>query len=401
MLHTVGQLKDSVAGLLTGTNLNNVTGLNGAIERAARILVQQADVPEASGVQSITLYSGVYYYNAPATIFGGAINLIRRQGAASSPLDYNYKVPLDQFTRTKKLLPNGYMLSLEYKNGTGLLGISTPIPFPRVIIDPMNQIGESPNAWTAGGSASSIAVDSTNYYEQPASLRFLLTGASTGTLTKTLANPLQMEDYENVGVAFLAIQIPSGTTPSTITSIALKLGSSSTDYDSVSATQGFLGAWVAGDWLLVAFDFASATSTGTPDWDAIEYVQVSITTTGTVTNFRVGSLWMSLPTPSEILYQSAAIFMAEGESPSQTITDDDDTIILNDAAYTLLEYESARTIAEQNAGGAVSNLLQWLTSLLYGEEGLYVKYRADNPSAELRVVGSWYDNNQGPNQLGG
>lgn len=391
-LHTVGQLKDSVAGILTGTNLNNVTNLNGAIERGARILVQQADVPEASGIQPITLYSGVNYYLAPETIFGGAINLIRRQGAASNPLDYNYKVPLDQFTRTKKYLPNGYMMSLEYKNGVGLLGISSPIPYPRVVIDPMNQT----TGWVAAGSASGLVQDTTNYYEAPASLRFLLTGSSTGTLTKNLTNALTMSSYENVGVVFLAIQIPAGTTPTDITSIALRLGSSSSAYDEVTETEGFLGAWVANDWLLVALDFATATSTGTPDWNAIDYIQVRIAHTATVVNFRVGYLWMALPSPSEILFQSSAIFLPDGGVPLQAITSDEDTIILNDAAYTLLEYECAKTIAEQNAGGIVTGLLQWLTGFLYGDEGLYNKYRADNPSAELRTVGSWYDNDQGP-----
>lgn len=387
-LKTVGQLKDSVAGILTGTNLNNVTALNPAIERAARILVQQADVPEASGVQAITLYSGVNQYLAPTTIFGGAINLIRRQGAASSPLDYSYKVPLEQFVRTKQLLPNGYMMSLEYKNGTGILDLASPIPNPRVIIDPMNATTD----WVAAGSASGLTQDTTNYYQQPASLRFLLTGSSTGTLTKTLPNALSMGTYENVGVAFLAIQLPAGATAAQLTSVALRLGSSDSAYDEVSDTEGFLGAWTVGEWLLVALDFAGATSTGTPDWSAIDYVQVRIAHTATITNFRVGGLWMSLPSPNEILYQSAAIFMAANSAPSQTISDDDDQIILNDAAYTLMEYETARVIVEQNAGGVVSPLLQWLSGLLYSEEtGLYAKYRADNPSGELRTVGSWYN----------
>lgn len=387
MLHTVGQLKDSIAGLLTGTNLNNVTNLNGAIERAARTLVQQADVPEASGIQAITLYSGVNYYLAPSTIFGGAINLIQRQGAAQSPMDYTYKVPLEQFTRTKTLLPNGFMLSLEYQNGTALLGIASPIPFPRVILDPMNQTDD----WTAAGSASNLVADSTNYYQQPASLRFLLTGSSTGTLTKTLPNALSMADYEDVGVAFLAIQIPAGATASTLTSIALKLGSDSTNYNEVIDTEGFLGAWVAGQWLLVALDFSAATQTGTPDWSAIDYVQVSLAHSATITNMRVGGLWMSLPSPCEIFYQSAAIFMETGENPTQDINDDNDTIILNDAAYTLLEYESAKTVLEQDSGGVGSQLYQMYTEKLYGDQGLYNKYRADNPSAELRTVGSWYD----------
>lgn len=388
-MHTVGQLKDSVAGILTGTNLSNVTNLNGAIERAARILCNQADVPEASGIESITLYSGVNQYLAPTTLFGGAINMMRRQGAASSPLDYSYKIPLEQFVRTKQFLPNGYAMSMEYNNGVAILNIASPIPFPRVIIDPMN----STDDWTAAGSASGLTEDETNYYQQPASLRFLLTGSSTGTLTKTLPNSLSMANYEDVGVAFLAIQIPTGATAAQLTSIALRLGSSAAAYDEVTDTDGFLGAWTVGEWLLVALNFSGATSTGTPDWGAIDYVQVRIAHTATITNFRVGGLWMSLPSPNEILYQSNAIFLEDGTTtPSQSIEDANDQILLNDAAYVLFEYECAKVIAEQNAGGVVSPLLKWLTELLYSEQnGLYSKYRADNPSAELRTVGSWYD----------
>lgn len=387
-LHIVQQLKDSIAGLLTGTNLNNVTNLNGAIERAARTVVQQADVPEASGIQPIVLYSGVNYYPAPLTIFGSAITMMRRQGAANSPLDYSYKIPLEDFVRTRQLLPNGFMMSFEYQNGVGILGVASPIPFPRVIIDPMNQT----TGWTAGGSASNLVNDATNYYQQPASLRFLLSGASTGTLTKNLTSALSMANYEDVGVAFLAIQIPAGTDPATLSGIELRLGSSAANYNNVSETEGFLGAWIAGDWLLVAFDFQAANQTGTPTWSAIDYVQVLLTTTGTITNMRVGGLWMALPSPCEILYQSSAIFLDSAGNPTQAITSDDNTIVLNDAAYTLLEYEAARTIAEQNAGGVVGPLLQSFTQKLYDKDmGLYARYRADNPSAELRTVGSWYD----------
>lgn len=395
-LHTVGDLKDSVAGLLTGTNLNNVTDLTGALERAARTLVQQADVPEASGIQPITLYGGVEWYEAPETLFGTAINLIRRQGVATSPLDYSYKIPLDQFSREAKLFPNGFTMALQYKNGSAQLGISTPNTEPQVDIDKMNEVGDSPNEWAVGGSASGLAKDSTNYYQQPASLRFTLTGSSSGTLTKTLANPLKLTDYDGVGVAFLAIQIPAGATASALTSIALKLGSSSTDYNSTSATEGFLGAWIANDWLLVALDFAGASETGNPDWDAIDYVQITFAHTSTFTNFRVGGLFIALPSANEIVFQSSAIFMASGASPSQSITDDNDTIILNDAAYTLLEHESAYTIALQNAGGVATPLSETLKGILHNPgTGLYPLYRGDNPSGELRLIGSYYPEGYG------
>lgn len=226
-LHNVGQLKDEVSALLQGQNLSQVENLNGALERAARTTVQQADIPEASGVQALTLYGGVYYYPAPTTIFGGAVNLLRRQGDASTPWDYNYKVSMDEFTRGKKYVRNGYMMDFEYRNGVAALGISTPNTFPQLVIDPMNEVGN----WTVGGAASGLAQDTTNYYEQPASLRFTLTGASTGYIEETLTNAIDLSSYEGVGVVFLAINTPSATN---LTSLELRLGSDSSNYTAVS-----------------------------------------------------------------------------------------------------------------------------------------------------------------------
>ncbi len=114
-LRTVQQLKESVAGLLTGVNLNNITNLDTALSRAARYVAQKIDAPEATGREPITLYSGVYYYTAPEILFGTAVNQIRQQGNGSSPANqYSYKVPMDVFTRGKFTFPNGYMLDLEY-----------------------------------------------------------------------------------------------------------------------------------------------------------------------------------------------------------------------------------------------------------------------------------------------
>lgn len=395
-LHNVGEAKDEIQALLQGQTLDKVGNLNGALERAARTTLQNADIPEASGIQPITLYGGVYYYTAPPTIFGGALNLIRRQGDASTPWDYNYKVPVDEFTRGKKFVRNGYMVDFEYLNGVGYMGIATPNTFPKLILDPMNAVGTTPNEWVAAGSASGLAQDTTNYFTQPASLRFTLTGSSSGTLTKTFQSSFDASVYDGVGVAFLAIEIPDGATASTLTNISLKLGSSAANYNSVTATQGFLGAWVDGNWLLVAFDFSGASTTGTPDWSVLDYIEVTLNHTATLTNFRVGGLFISLPSPHEILFQSSAIFLASGVL-SQAITSDGNDIILNDAAYNLYIHECALTIALQQGGTLENANIQMLRAILYGtgnEIGLYAHYRANNPSGQLRQVGSYYDNDR-------
>lgn len=384
MSRTVGALKDAVAGLLTGTNLNNVVALDESIERAARTLLQKADVPEASGIQQITLYDGVFDYEADDTIFGGAVTDLRPQGNSRTFLDYAYKLPVAQFDRTKGYLPNGVSLTFEYKKGTPVVRIDSARTTPRAILDPMTD----DSGWVAAGSASGLTEDQTVYYNTPASLRFLLTGSSTGTLTKTISTQ-DLSDYEDVGVAFLAIRIPDGATATNLTSVAIRLGSSSSAYDLVTSTTGYLGAWVAGEWLLVALDFSTATSTGTPDWNNIAYVQIRLAHTATFTNFRVGGLWISLPTPYELHFQSAAIFMASGSNPSRTITNDNDEIILSDPAYTLFEFETAVAIADQAAGSKPSaHGIRYKKKL---DEELYPRYAANNPSQQIRQTGNYYD----------
>lgn len=377
-LFNIGQLKDGVSGLLQGLDLNNVTGLHKALERAARTLVQKADVPEASAKQAITLYNGVYDYAAPTNIFGGSLIDFRPQGNSRNANDYVYKKGIEQFDRTKALLPNGYMLTFENNKGVGVVRVASPKPTARVILDNMDVI----TGWTVAGSASGLAKDETVYYNSPSSLRFTLTGSSTGTLTKAI-NQIDIDSYEDVCVGFLAIRTPSITN---LTSISVKVGSDSSNYDQVSDTDGFLGAFTVDEWLLVAFDFSGATSTGTPDWDAIDYIQVSVVHSGTITNFRVGGFWLALPSPHEMIYQTAAIFLRSG-ALSKTITDDNDEIVLNDSAYNLYEHECAITIAEQASGGNLDGVALGYKNKL--DKELYPMYRADNPSEEVRNIGSY------------
>lgn len=395
MLKTVANLKDSVAGILSGIDLNNVDNLNGALERAIRLQIQKADIPEASGIQNIVLYSGVYDYTCDSRIFGTEIKDIRPQGVSRLPSDYVYKRPSEQFDRTKGFLPNGTMTTFEYSNGLPIIRIVSKTPLPQIILDQMN----ATTGWIAAGTATGLTQDNAVFYQSPASLRFTL-GTGIGTLTKTI-NSVSLSSYQNVGVAFLAIRIPDGTTASNLTSISLKLGSSSVNYSLVSSTQGFLGAWVSGNWLLVAFDFSTTTDTGTPNWSAITYIQVSLISASSMVNFRVGGLWIAQPSPNQIYYQSAAIFIPSGSQTAQTtITTNTDTIILNDAAYSIYELESAIAVLEQTGGGSSEASISNLNAKLNGARarngqviqlGLYDLYRGKNPTESLSSIGNWYE----------
>lgn len=386
---TVAQLKDSVAGILAGLDMGNVPDLDATLERAASNMITRCFIPEASGIQNISLYSGVTDYPISTDLYEADIVDIRPQGISRPIWEFTVKTNQANFDRTKNYFWNGTRVALQYNKGIPIARIVSQGTKPQIILDQMN----STDGWTAAGTASSLAQDTSSYWQQPASLRFNVT-TGTGTLTKT-TNSADLSTYEGVGVAFVAVYIPD---VSTLTSISLKLGSSASDYYSVTSTSGFTGAWTSDNWLLVPFDFATASTTGTPDWSDVSYAQVSIVTTGTQTNFHTGQLFIAQPCPYQILYQSPAIFKAVAASnPTTTITADTDEIIFNTAPYNIYLYESAYAVLENMSGDVATKMFDRISQRLglnpvTGEVvgGLYKPYMADNPSEQIRQFNTAY-----------
>lgn len=389
---TVAQTRDSIRGLLSGLALGNVVNLDTAMERTARELTQLLAIPEAVIKTPLTLYNGVTDYVGPTDGFSSFVD-IRPQGNSRIDVDYPYhNTPVD-FDRNKNIYGNGYNVVHEYVNGIGRLRITSRRPLPKIELDAMTE----DTGWTAAGSAGSLAEDSTVFWNDPSSLRLTLTGASVGTLTKTISAQ-DLTDYVGRGVVFLAMRTPDITN---LTSIAVRIGSDSSNYYEVSNTTGFLGAWTINEWLLTALDLSGATTTGTPTVTAIDYAQIRITHGATITNFYVGDLWISLPSPHDLFYASDAIFQpaAAGTVPLQTITLPSDTILLNDDALLIYELLSAANIAQQQGGEDGQGIISTLNKKLYGSRegrtgrerpGLIDLYRARNLNQDVPMVDSYY-----------
>lgn len=391
-MKTVADLQDDVAGLLQGTNLDSVTNLFGAFERAVSLMSQKAFVPEATGRQIVTLYSGVTDYLAPDSIFGGALTDFRPIGISRTPYDIVYRQPIELFDRTKCWLPNGYQLTFEYDAGIAIMRFASRQIAASTVLDPMTSV----TGWSAGGTASAPVADYSFYYQSPASLRFDLAGTGTGWIEKTLQTSIDLTRFRGVGVAFLAAEIP---VPADVSSIALRIGSDSSNYYQISNAEGFLGAWKAGYFQLTDFDLAGVTPVGSPDMSKIQYVRASFAHTAPVVNIRCGDLFISLPSPHEILFKSPAVFESAGQLSSD-ISGINNTIILNNSAYNILQHEAAMTIALQSGGSFAEGTISSLNQILHGvrtrtgavvQLGLYDLYRADNPTEEIKSIGNWYD----------
>ena len=395
-MRIISNLKDSVSGLLSGLDLSNVDSLYKAFERAARVLMQKAKIPESQGTQNIMLYSGVTDYLIDSRIFGTSILDIRPQGISRNSNEFVYKKFGDDFDRAKRFPIIGTMATFAYSNGTPIIRIASSKTPQQIILDTMT----TPTGWTYNASVTNVFTDPSFYYQAPSAIRFNLANAgSQGYLEKTLTNPIDLNSYQGTAVAFLAVEIPS----TNITSYELRIGSDSSNYYSITNTVGTLGT-TTNEFMLVAFDLSLATTVGTPDITKIKYLRVTLNYDGTaMTNVRLGSLFISLPSPAQIIYGSAGFFRV-GDIVSTTITNDNDEIILNDSAYVIYEYECALAVIEQTGGGASDSTMASFQSILNGirarngmvvQMGLYDLYRSDNPSAELRTSGSWYSNDQG------
>lgn len=536
---TVSDLRENVSAILTGADLDLVNNLYGAFERAAGVMVQKADVPETMVRQSLMLYNGVTDYAPTENMFGAALIDLRPQGIEPSTGHNVKKTFIVEFDGAPNRVPSGYLVSFEYRKGDPIMRIAQGRTTPRVVLDPMTDT----TGWSVAGDANTLLLDTTVYYHQPAALRFnLAAGGTQGTLEKTLDNPLDLSSYEGVGVIFLAAYFPDA---SVISSVTMRLGSDSANYYEVTVTEGFLGALYSNDYQLIAFNLANATTVGSPDITAIQYVDVitnylggsptygsELVTNGTFdgsdtgwtadagwaygsnnevftggvankllsqpitfelktyayefdavintgelaldlydnlltpmqaqqvavanstghysgqidisfdiytqlvfvtqpnfdgsitnvsiqevisegtaqNNVRYGDLFISLPSPHEALFYSAAVFLAtqpEADDYSIYITNDQDEIIFRDAAYNIFQYEAARAVAQNQGAGIGSATIAGIDQVLEGGAngrpmGLYTGYRGDNPSEELRQVGSYYDGIQdGPGYIGG
>lgn len=399
-MKTVADLKTSVSGMLTGISLNTIPGgVEQVFERTARETLVQLDIPEAVARAAMNLYSGVFDYTAPSGMFASGIIDIRPQGKDRSSSNLVEKQFGDQFDREKGFVDQGVKFTVEYDNGTGTLRVVTGLTPPEVVLDAMTDT----TGWTVDGAvATSLTTDQAIFWQSPSSLMFQL-GSGIGTLTKTItATDLTL--YKSVGMVFLAIYAPSITN---LSSITLRLGSSSTKYYEVTATTGFIMPFTAGQFMLVGFDLSTAITApgGTPTITAMNYVQLRVTTTGSITNFHMGELFISLPTPVMLAYNTPNIFLPTASStPLSTITNSADTVLLNDAAFAIYEIKCAINVASSKGGTLASGLIATLAQTLNGvrgyrgvliQPGLLDLYRADNPSQELRPGGTYYGGLQG------
>ena len=251
----------------TGTNSIDMTG-DGfrAINSALNIWNQQHEWEFQIDKYSFNYNEGITFYNTPrsgtVSIFKAPLSMNYFKSPANKSFDMVSDSSFDQETLTPR------RFSINTRGQTERMKVKAS--GNNMQIDTASEL-TSNGTWIGASAISSVATDSYESWEQASSVSFNFAG-TTGTITKTLTSSIDLTPYINRGSVYWNVD---STVWTNWTSMTLKLGSSASVYYTASVTTDYLSDTPSG-WTKFKIPWSSFTSVGTPDYTAINYIQLQI-----------------------------------------------------------------------------------------------------------------------------
>ena len=282
----------------------SITNIDRLANRAARFVVSDVDLRSTKRMAYLSpnLNENQYDYQAPADMKEyGIIDVRRLEGRKEE--DKFDLVQTDYFDRNKS--GNKNLICVEDRDWLKKLRISAETreeSAKEVVLHECDSI-TTDGTWAVSGNASNLTLDTDNFVHGEASLNFDMAASYTSaSAVVTGMGKADISDFETGGSAFALIYIPDATG---LTSINLKVRSSSTQYfrQSRTVTNENLSFYVG--WNLFRLDFAGATETGTTDMDNIDELEIGIVGDGTAaasTDWRIDYVVARRGKPHEVWY---------------------------------------------------------------------------------------------------
>ena len=352
-MYDIQTLKQDITGMLHGTTANQIVGLTSdtnynLINRAARQLLLDLDPQETKRIVEFVgpIFNSVFDYPSAADVKGNKIIDIFPQ-VQRIPQDVwlqSYNQAFDVFKQNLFSMQN--MFTINFNSSLKTIRINAPWLNPPVIL---NQAESTTNngTWTAGGTASSLSTNNTNFAQGAGSLQF---NATTGAayVENSTSQAVNLSTVVNQSYLFVWVYVP---TASLLTSVELRWGSSSSNYYTVTATQTQQGTTFQNGWNLCQFPWTSASTVGSPDSSSITYLRVTLNVTGSETACLVNGINSILGTILSYEYYSKYLFRNSTTGTYQeTVLDDSDLINLDTESYNLLTYQCAYLAFQQQQG---------------------------------------------------
>lgn len=341
-MYTISNLKDDLEGILHGTTVNKVTNIFSVINRGARTLLNDVDPQETMRREQIPglVYDTVYNYTPPTDLKGNRVVDIRPQvlRELKDKFTQKYAEVFDQYKKEQD-----FTFNIDFDDSVKTLRISKE-QNGSILVQDCDTIVNGAGTWTVGDSATNLTEDRLNKVQGSASLNFDTTGATTiASLEIDGFTPtVDVNEQENVGSWFLW-----NYQPVAITDATLLWGSSNSDYWSQTVTTPHSNNFQVG-WNQIRFDWNGATSVGSPDASAIDYLKFSITYDGNAdTDYRLDDIRVQTGSIWEIMYYSKYIFQSSTGTWKENADDDEDVVNLDTDSYNLLLFKISEYIAQQ------------------------------------------------------
>lgn len=333
-MYNILDLKNDLSGVLHGTTNNQIQNLDGVINRAARQLLLDVDPQETKRTVEFVapIFNGVTQYPIAADVKGNKIIDIKPQ-VNRLPWDIwtqAYNQAFDVWKQTAWGIAN--MFTINFNSSIKTLLVNAPFLNPPVIIDEIDAIATN-GTWAVGGTATGLVVNNQNFAQGAGSLQFDVTTGAAYIENSTLT-AIDLSAVVNQASFFNWVSVPTGAN---LTSTELRIGSSATDYYSLTVTQTQQATAFANGWNLEQYPWASMSVTGSPDSSALTYARITLNVTGTMAGVLVNGLNNTLGTILAYEYYSKYMFRnASTGTYQETVLDDSDLINLDTESYNLL-----------------------------------------------------------------
>lgn len=330
-----------------------------AINRAVEYVKREVSFPNDEKTFTFKFSNDRYYYDAPDD-FVEALLLSYKTESANNPWNgFTYHDYPDIIERAGTIRENRWtVVNFNGKRQIMIVG--------RNQINPSTlESADDTTGWAVSGDASDLTQDTNQYVQGYASLSFdVVRSSGVARVTKTVT----ATDLRHIFEKKAEFKINQYLTDNNVTSVALKVMSSPSDYYLMTAalTDNDL-AFPQDEWFKIAFDTEDAVIVGSPDSSAITTYQIEYTlpvSFTAATDFRIDSLYAIFPEKVQLIYTSNYKGTNASGTPIKTLATATDTLAFSD------EYDDYADLVAQRA--AIN-----LWSQLRGDSNEYINLVRD------------------------
>lgn len=351
MAYSVSNLKADLTGVIHGTTLNKIQGIDLLINRAARQFLLEVDPQETMRLAplAIPLNNNQFEYPAPSDLKGDKVVDIRPQ-VNRSPGEIYLQEYNQQFD-VEKLWTLQPSFTVQWNTAVKTLRVNAPYLNTNIVINSADDPTDN-GTWSAVAPASNLQQNTQNFVYSSGSLQFdLAAGApATGVVENATMSSVNLETHELISQIYYWVYLP---TASNFTSVTLRWGSSNADYWQSTATTDAQGNAFVDGWNQLKADWSTATVVGAPDASAVDYLYAGYSYNGTAMNGVLLNQIISMKGHIfNIAYYSKCLFRTSAGVFIETVTDDSNLINLDTETYDVFFNQVAYLCVQQAFDGS-------------------------------------------------